>query len=70
MNAVVPRGGTFGSFAGRPQGLRAPMAALWPTNAIGAFCRKNFETKGENAYIGAAFDTALEPTLQCWSALA
>jgi hypothetical protein len=45
------------------------MAALWPTNAIGAFCRKNFETKGENAYIGAAFDTALEPTFQRRSAL-
>src|ERR1700675_3235327 len=28
MNAVVPRGGTFGSFAGRPQGLRASIAAL------------------------------------------
>src|SRR5580700_6556088 len=27
MNAVVPRGGTFGSFAGRPQGLRASIAA-------------------------------------------
>src|SRR3984957_18312411 len=28
MNAALPRGGSFGSFTGRPQGLRASMAAL------------------------------------------
>ena len=29
MNAALPRGGPFGSFTGRPQGLRASMVALW-----------------------------------------
>jgi peptidoglycan/LPS O-acetylase OafA/YrhL len=40
MNAVLHRAGTFGSFAGRPQGLRASIAAL----------RRGLPSKTENAY--------------------
>ena len=34
MTAVVPRGGTFGSFAGRPQELRASIAAFRRSTAL------------------------------------
>ena len=34
MNAVAPRSGTFGSFAARPQGLRASIAAFRRSMAI------------------------------------
>ena len=52
MTAVVPRGGTFGSFAGSPQGLRASNAALKCINAIGAVLPHRLPDKREMTAAG------------------